>query len=97
MKVHSPLANMDVGIGEVARQGNDLVLKSRADSSMDAVITISAGEVVRTLGAVLSSPSGLVFVLGLPYFWLREKWGRPAAPAAPSSGPARPADINKPW
>jgi len=88
---------MDVRIGEVQRQGNDLVLKSQPDSSMDAVITISAGEVVRTLGAVLSSSAGLTFVLGLPFFWLREKWGRASAPGASSSAPARPPDINKPW
>jgi hypothetical protein len=97
MKVRSPLADMDIGIGEVRRKHNELVLKSGPGSSMDAVITVSAREVFHILRAVLSSPSGLVFVCGLPFFWLRQVfgWGETAGAAADSS--ARPADINKPW
>lgn len=97
MKVESPLANMDIGIGEVRRRGNDLVLKARAGGSMDAVITVSAGEVLRTIGVVLSSPSGLLFVVGLPYFWLRQRFGRGAKSSAAGGPAARKADINKPW
>jgi hypothetical protein len=97
MKVQSALANLDIGIGEIRRQGNDLVLKSRAGSSMDAVITVSAAEVLRTIGAVLSSPSGLLFVIGLPWFWLRQRFSR-GAKSSGSSGPAATqVDINKPW
>jgi hypothetical protein len=97
MQVQSPLANMDIGIGEVARNGNDLVLKSAPGSSIDAVITVSAREVLRTIGTVLSTPSGLVFVLGLPFFWLRQRldWGA-AASAIPRSS-MKAVDINKPW
>lgn len=97
MKVQSPLANMDIGIGAVRRQGNDLVLKSRAGGSMDAVITVSAGEVLSTIGAILASPSGLLFVIGLPFFWLRERFSR--RPRAGSGNPpaGTRVDINKPW
>jgi hypothetical protein len=97
MKVRSPLADMDIGIGEVRRKHNDLVLKSGPGSSMDAVITVSAREVFHILRAVLSSPSGLVFVLGLPFFWLREVFGRGTAPGTAANSPVRPANINKPW
>ena len=96
MKVRSPLADMEIDIGSVSRKGNDLVLRSGAASSIDTEITVSAGEVLRTIGLVLSRPAGLVFVLGLPFFWLREKIsGTP--PRAISGAAQRPVDINKPW
>jgi len=97
MKVHSPLANMDIGIGEVERKGNDLVLKSGPGSSIDAVITVSAREVVCTIGTILSTPSGLLFVLGLPFFWLRQRFGRGAAASAVAHSSMKAVDINKPW
>ena len=96
MKVRSPLADMEIGIGSVSRNGNDLVLRSRSGSSIDTEITVSASEVLRTIGLVLSRPAGLVFVLGLPFFWLREKISGTAPRATPAAA-QRPVDINKPW
>lgn len=84
---------MDVSIGEIRREGHELKLKAAAGSSIDAEITVSAAEVLRILAKVLTSGAGLVFVLGLPFFWLRERFG--AARIAPADGPR--ADINKPW
>ena len=97
VKVQSPLANMEVVIGRVRRAGNDLVLSSRDDSSMEAVITISAAEAVRTAGAVLSTPSGLGFVLGLPFFWLRQRLGWGVSQDSAQNASLNPANINKPW
>ena len=96
MKVRSPLADMEIGIGSVARNGNDLVLRSRAGSAVDTEITIPASEVLRTIGLVLSRPAGIVFVLGLPFFWLRERLtgASSGSTAAPTQ---RAGDINKPW
>ena len=96
MKVRSPLADMEIGIGSVSRNGNDLVLRSHSGSSIDTEITVSAGEVLRTIGLVLSRPAGLAFVLGLPFFWLREKFSG-TTPRAISAAAQRPVDINKPW
>ena len=96
MKVRSPLADMEIGIGSVSRNGNNLVLRSRSGSSIDTEITVSAGEVLRTIGLVLSRPAGLVFVLGLPFFWLREKVSGTTG-GATSAATQRPVDINKPW
>ncbi len=99
MKVKSPLANMDIGIGEIGRRGDHLILRSEAGSSMDAEISVSAGEVLRTIGRVLTSSAGLMFVLGLPVFWLREKL-RGSSDAGAGTGSAtatRRPDINKPW
>lgn len=96
MKVTSALANMEIGIGDIRRQGNRLILRSDGKSSVDTEISVSAAEVLRTLGRILTTPSSLVFVLGLPYFWWRDR--RNAATPDDSAAPeARRADINKPW
>lgn len=94
MKVNSPLANVDVRIGSAARRGHQLVLRSSADSPMQAEIAIGPGEILRTLVRVLLTPSSLLFVLGLPVFWLLEAFGggKPA-----DAGAHRTPDINKPW
>ena len=98
MKVTSPLANLDVGIGAARREGNDLVLTSRDGDAVQTVITVSAREVLRTIGTVLASPSGLGFVLGLPFFWVRQRFGRgPATAGITQRRPSGPVDINKPW
>ena len=97
MKVNSPLANIDFGIGEVRRSGNDLVLKSRPGGPMDVEIRVSAGEVLRTIGQILAAPSGLLFVLGLPFFWLRQRFGRGEADGAAAGTRPAAIDINKPW
>jgi hypothetical protein len=87
---------MDVTIGEIRRLGTELQLTSAKGSSIDADITLSAREVIGILGKILSSAGGLVFVLGLPYFWLKERFG--AAPAGESAKQrAAHSDINKPW
>lgn len=98
MKVNSPLANVDVRIGSAARRGHLLVLRSSADSPMQAEITIGPGEVLRTLLRVLLTPASLLFVVGLPVFWLLEMLRDEAAGGAASHEAAtRPTDINKPW
>lgn len=94
MKVNSPLANVDVRIGAAERRGHLLVLRSSADSPMQAEIAIGPGEILRTLVRVLLTPSSLVFVLGLPVFWLLEALRGGDAAAGPAQ---RSPDINKPW
>ena len=96
MKVRSPLADMDLELGSVSRHGSHLVLRSGAGSSLDAEITVSASEVLRTIWLVLSRPAGLVFVLGLPFFWLRERLSGGSTTHVPGAR-GRPVDINKPW
>jgi hypothetical protein len=95
MKVRSALADLEIGIDDIRREGNGLVIRSAAGSPLEAVITVSAREVVATLFKVLTSPSALVFVLGLPFFWLRDALGGTTSAAAART--SRPADINKPW
>ena len=95
MRVSSPLANMDIGIGAVRRRGNDLILTSGANSSMPTIIVVSAREALGILWKILSG-SGVVFALGLPFFWLRQTLGM-GATQAPTKDDAAPININKPW
>ena len=95
MKVRSALATLDIGIGVVRRQGNNLVLQSRAGSSLETEITVSAAEVFQTIGRILVTPAGLLFVLGLPYFWLRQRLGRGDSLSTNDRNTQN--DINKPW
>jgi hypothetical protein len=87
---------MDIGIGETRRCGNQLVLRSAAGSSMEVEISVSAGEVLRTIGTILATPSSLAFVVGLPYFWLRGRFGHGAG-AGTDPALRQSVDINKPW
>jgi hypothetical protein len=99
MKVQSPLANMDIRIGAVRREGNELLLQSAPGSSLEATIAVSAREALSILGRVLGSGGGLMFVLGLPFFWLRQVLAGGRREATPTAGANTPvqSDINKPW
>jgi hypothetical protein len=98
MKVQSPLANMDIRIGAVRRAGNELLLQSAQGSSMDATIAVSAREALSIVGRVLGSGGGLTFVLGLPFFWLRQTWaGGKEEQASVTAAVTGESDINKPW
>jgi hypothetical protein len=93
MRVRSPLANMEVAIGSVGRRGGDLILRSAASSALDTEIAVSAREALAIIGRILATPAGLLFVLGLPFFWLR----RETASAESQSVSQGQANINKPW
>jgi len=95
MHVRSPLATLEVGIGTVERRGNSLVVHSRPGSTLETEITISAGEVLGMIGRVLATPASLLFVVGLPFFWLRERLGLGVGPEPVRA--SRRDDINKPW
>jgi hypothetical protein len=97
MKVRSPLATFDLGLGAIERRGNSLVVHSRPGGGIEAEITISASEVLCLIGRVLVTPAGLQFVVGLPFFWLRERLCGGGAIAASPARRRAVDDINKPW
>ena len=45
---------------------------------------------------IAANDAGLVFVLGLPFFWLRERLSGGSTTHVPGAR-GRPVDINKPW
>lgn len=95
MKVVSPIADLDVFIGSMRRSGNDLVIRSSEDSTIETQVTISASDILATLGALLRSPSALVYVLLFPFFLIRGWLGSESDEIA-RNGPG-PDPINKPW
>jgi len=98
MKVRSPLATFDVQLGALERRGSNLVVNSAPGGGLEAEITVPASEVLALVWRVLVTPAALVFVLGLPFFWLRERLGGGAEPAATPAPRKRVGDdINRPW
>ena len=73
MRVVSKLAKIDFKFGEVTRDGNLLAIDSHPDSTMKSRVYISPQDVVEILKRIFTSPSAMLFVLGLPYFLYRWK------------------------
>ncbi len=71
MRVRSKLADVDFQFGEVKREGDMLIINSHADARMKSRVYVSPDDVTTFLKKFLVSPSAIVFVLGLPYFWYR--------------------------
>lgn len=87
MNVSSPLAELEVTIGEVRRDGNRLVVTSGEGSTVPATIRVHPRDITRLLSRMLRRPGVLAFVLLLPWF----HWRAAREPAA------APIDINNPW
>lgn len=73
MRVISKLAQIDFQFGQVAREGNLLVIDSHPDSRMPSKVYISPQDVIEYLKRLLLSPTAILFFLGLPYFMYRWK------------------------
>ena len=88
MRVRSKLADVEFQFGDIERKGNQLVIASHPDQTMKSKVYVSPADVVAFLGRLLRSPSGLLFVLGLPVFYFRARGDKKADKKA---GPRRPA------
>ncbi|WP_034160953.1 hypothetical protein [Sphingomonas sp. ERG5] len=66
MRVVSSLADIDFGVGRIGRSGRNLVIESSADSTIATKVTVTPRDALRSLGALLRSPSAWWFVLLLP-------------------------------
>ena len=92
MRVVSGLADLDFHIGHIARDGDCLVVESRAGGGIPTVVHVGRDDVVAGLRALLHSPGALGFLLTAPF-----RRSRPAA-SQPGSVPRNEAsDINNPW
>lgn len=83
----SPLADLEVTIGELRREGSRLVVTSGAGSTLPATIYLQPHDVARAAGLVLRRPAVWAFLLALPWL-LRRK---------PPEAPAVARDVNDPW
>jgi hypothetical protein len=94
MRVISSLADIDFSVGRVARAGRNLVIESSADSTIETKVTITPQDALRSIGALLTSPSFWLFLIGLPL--------SPFNRTADHSGNAweerrQRTGLNKPW
>lgn len=90
MKVNSPLANMEMYVGFVVKDGVQLVIHSRDDSSMQAQVYIAPEDVWDFLKALLRRPSILLYVLIMPFL------GTGKRPQQPTRSVLKDA-LNNPW
>ena len=84
MRVKSDLADLDIKLGRISRQGDELVVESAPESSLDARIRLDATEARSMLGKVLKSGAVWGFLLRLPF-------SRPARAARTPRERVRPA------
>jgi hypothetical protein len=94
MRVISSLADIDFGVGRVVRSGRNLVIESSADSTIATKVTVTPRDALRSLGALLASPSAWGFILSLPIAGL--------GGSTPDTGDGwterrRRVGLNKPW
>ena len=111
MRVTSDLADLDIQLGRITREGDELVVESAPGSSLDARIRVDAADARTMLGRVLKSGAVWAFLFRLP-FARRERGhlalgegGDAFAPASRDKSGDNPAwqerrgstGLNKPW
>ena len=93
MKVNSPLANMKIFIGSVAKVPGGLVIESRDDSTMPAEVLIEPRDARDFVVALLKKPLALIYVLIMPLVGFLS----PATVTKEEAGSGQEDSINKPW
>ncbi|MCA8896704.1 MAG: hypothetical protein KDA48_15715 [Amphiplicatus sp.] len=94
MRVQSSLADIDFVIGEMRREGDNLILTSDPSSSLEATVRMKPSDAARMLKAFFKSPTAIGYALSLPFLWLGGKSETKSAAAAPK----HPFDeLNRPW
>ena len=93
MKVNSPLANMKIFIGSVAKVPGGLVIESRDDSTMPAEVLIEPRDARDFVVALLKKPLALIYVMIMPLVGFFS----PATVTEDEAGSGQEDSINKPW
>lgn len=94
MRVISSLADIDFGIGRVARAGGNLVIESSEDSTIATKVTVTPRDALKSIGILLTSPSVWLFVLTLPFAGFAAKGETPGNAWAERRSRT---GLNKPW
>ena len=102
MRVKSDLADLQIELGGIRRDGDELVVESTPESSLDARIRIDASDARGMLGKVLKSGAVWGFLLRLPFsrsgraMRTSRGGGRPALQEGAEAGSPRTPD-NPAW
>ena len=67
MRVISSLADIEFAIGRIGRSGPDLVIESSPDSTIATKVTVTPRDALRSIAALVTSPSTWSFLLALPF------------------------------
>lgn len=67
MRVTSDLADLDLKVGRISREGDELVVESAPESSLDARIRVDAADARSMLAKTLKSRAVWGFLLRLPF------------------------------
>jgi len=73
MRIRSKLADVEFEFGEIVRDGNTLVISSHPDARMKSKVYVTPKDITAMLRRLLVSPSALLFVIFLPFFYIRAK------------------------
>ena len=94
MKVYSPLANLDLHIGSIERQGNNIRVIASEESSLPAEVIAAPSDILRVIGSMLTSPSLWLYLILFPVYWWRSRKG---IGEVTGNDDMSAANINKPW
>ena len=78
MRVTSQLADVDLEVGSIRRDGNVLIVRSAEGIGIPTRVDIHPRDALRILKAVLRSPGALTFLLLLPLLYWRTRHDVPA-------------------
>lgn len=81
MRVISPLADLELQVVRIKRQGDLIVVETEPGKGIETRIELSARDAGRIAGRILRSPALLLYVLTLPLLYLRAR-----KTAAPDTG-----------
>ena len=95
MKVVSELADIEFQIGAIARQGDELIIESTADSTLAARVFISPKDARAAIRRLLTSPAAWGFLLRLPFTPRRA--GNENRSHGAWEERRRSVGLNKPW
>ncbi len=77
MRVRSPLADIDLELGPIAREGDKLVVRTVEGAGIPTRVDIDARDAVSMLKAIFSSRHALMFLLQLPVLYRRARRNAP--------------------
>ena len=95
MKVVSELADIEFQVGAIARQGDELIIESSADSTLAARVLVSPKDARTAIRRLLASPSAWGFLLRLPFTLPRAR--QENTDHAAWEERRRNVGLNKPW